>query len=57
MGMKISKCYSTYKLQPKVFKLIMNFPPNGPDKTTFGIWSFELSIFNIFFLQIANSPL
>ncbi len=25
MGVKISKCYSSYKLQPKVFKLFLNF--------------------------------
>ncbi len=36
MGAKISKRYS-YKSQPKVFKLFLNFLPNGPHKTTFEI--------------------
>ncbi len=36
MGAKISKRYSSYKSQPKVFKRILNFLPNGPHKTTFG---------------------
>ncbi len=38
MGAKISKRYSSYKLQPKVFKLFLNCLPNGPHKTTFGIF-------------------
>ncbi len=38
MGAKISKRYSSsYKSQPKVFKLFLKFLPNGPHKTTFGI--------------------
>ncbi len=37
MGAKISKRYF-YKSQPKVYKLVLNFPPNGPHKTTFGIF-------------------
>ena len=37
MGAKISKRYS-YKLQLKVFKLLLNFFPNGPHKTTLGIF-------------------
>ncbi len=37
MGVKCSKRYS-YKLQLKVLKLDLNFPPNGPHKTTFGIF-------------------
>ncbi len=37
MAAKISKCYS-YKSQPKVFKLFLNFLPNGPHKTMFGIF-------------------
>ncbi len=32
MGAKISKRYSSYKSQPKVFKLFLNFLPNGPTK-------------------------
>ncbi len=37
MGAKISKRYS-YNSQPKVFKLFLNFLPNGSHKTTFGIF-------------------
>ncbi len=38
MGAKISKRYSSYKSQPKVFKLFLNFLPNGPHKSMFGIF-------------------
>ncbi len=38
MGAKNSKRYSSYKSQSKVFKLFLNFLPNGPHKTTFGIF-------------------
>ncbi len=38
MGVKISKYYYAYKSQPKAFKLVRNFLPNGPHKTTFGIF-------------------
>ncbi len=38
MGAKISKRYSSYKSQPKVFKLFLNILPNGPHKTKFGIF-------------------
>ncbi len=39
MGAKISKRYSSsYKLQPKVLKLVLNVPPNCSHKTTFGIF-------------------
>ena len=38
MGGKIGKRYSSYKSHPKAFKLFMNFLPNGPHKTTFGIF-------------------
>ena len=37
MGAKISKRCS-YKSQPKVLKLLLNFFSNGPHKTTFGIF-------------------
>ncbi len=30
MAMKISKRYSSYKSQPNVFKLVLNFPRNDP---------------------------
>ena len=45
MGANISKCYSSYKSQPKVLKVILNFPPNGPHEILFGI--FEM--FKFFF--------
>ncbi len=38
MGVKISKYYSSYKLKRNVFKLDLNFLPNGPHKTTLGIF-------------------
>ncbi len=54
MGAKISKRYSSYKLQPKAFipkkSPFLNFLPNGPHKTTVG--SFEIlkiEILMIFF--------
>ncbi len=34
MEVKMSKHYSSYKSQPKVFKLFLNFLPNGPNKST-----------------------
>ncbi len=30
MGVKISKRQSSYKTQPRIFKLVLNIPPNGP---------------------------
>ncbi len=36
----MSKRYSSYKSQPKVFKHFFNFLPKGPHKTMFG--SFEI---------------
>ncbi len=38
MGAKISKRYFFYKSQPKVFNLFLNFLPNGPHNTMFGIF-------------------
>ncbi len=35
---KISKRYSSYKLQLNDFKLFLTFVPNGPHKTTFGMF-------------------
>ncbi len=50
MGAKISKRYSNYKSQPKAFKLFLNFLPNGPYKTTFGIFEIlKIEILTIFF--------
>ena len=48
MEVNISKHYSSYKSQPKVFKLVLNFPPSGPHKTVFVI--FEILSFR--FLRI-----
>ncbi len=54
MGAKISKRYS-YISQPKVFKLLLNFLPNGPHKTTFGIFEIlEIEILMIFFFIFVN---
>ena len=45
MGAKISKCYSSYKLQPNVLKLLLHFF-NGPQKTTFGnFWNWNVNEF------------
>ncbi len=55
--------YYSYKSQPKVFKLVLNFPPNGPHKTVlriFEILSFRFlsnNVSNNFFSKISNSPL
>ncbi len=59
MGAKISKCYSSYKSQSNVLKLLLNIPPNGPHKSTvFEFWNVDLLIFNDLFVEnIANSPL
>ncbi len=38
MGAIISKRYSSYKSQPKVFKPFLDFLPNGPHKTMFGVF-------------------
>ncbi len=49
MGGKISKRYS-YKSQPKAFKLFLNFLPNDPHRTTFGIFEIlKIEILTIFF--------
>ena len=53
MEVKLSKRYSSYKSQPKGFKLVLNFLPNGPHKITLGIFE----IFNDCFSKISNSPL
>ena len=50
MGLKNSKSYSN-KSPPKVFKLVLNFPPNGPHKRFFFFFFF------FFFLKFSNSPL
>ncbi len=49
MGAKISKRYSSYKSLPKVYKLVLNFLPNDPHKTTFGIFEIlKIGILTIF---------
>ncbi len=40
MGVKISKRYSSSKSQPNVFKLFLNFLPNGPHKLRLGFLKF-----------------
>ncbi len=54
MGAKISKSYVSYKSQPKVFKLFLNFLRTGRHKTTFGI--FEILNIGIFvnFIRFVN---
>ncbi len=37
MGVAFSERYSSYKSEPKVFKLVLNFPPNCSHKTMFVI--------------------
>ena len=54
MGAKISKHYS-YKSQLKIFKLVLNFFPNGPHKTTFGIFKIlKIDILTIFLSQLGR---
>ena len=51
MGANVSKGYSSYKLQPKVCKLLLDFIPNGPHKITFEIIeSLKIESLTIFFL-------
>ncbi len=40
--MNISKCYSSYKFQSIVLKLLLNFSAKGPHKTVFGITCIEI---------------
>ncbi len=49
MGAKISKRYSSYKSQPKVFKLFLNYLPTGSHKTTFLNFFFFFEILTTFF--------
>ncbi len=50
MGVKISKCYSSYKAQPNVLKGVLNFPSNVPYKTILGIFD----ILNFPFLALPD---
>ncbi len=56
MSAKISKRYSCYKSQQKVFKLVLNFLPNSPHKNTFGIfeicWKLKFSQILIVFVNM-----
>ncbi len=54
MGVKISKRNFSYKSQPNVFNLVLNFPPNGPHKTTFGMFEILSFRFLIFFFENFN---
>ncbi len=57
MGAKISKRYSSYKSQPKAFKLFLNFLLNGPHKTAFGIFKIlKIEILMIFFVFLDMGP-
>ena len=55
IGVKISKNYSSYKSQLRVFKLLLKFLTNGPHKITFGDfwnfknWNFEVEKLKFFF--------
>ncbi len=53
MGPNGSENFKTLLLQipAKVFKPVLNFPPNGPHKNTFGTVGFEFMSFNDFFLH------
>ncbi len=54
MGAKISKRYSSYNSQPKVFKLLLIFLPNVL-KTTLGIFKIlKIEILMIFFFVFVN---
>ncbi len=55
MGAKVLKRYSSCKSQPKVFKVFLNFLPNGPHKTKFGsfdILKIEILMYFVIFSNI-----
>ena len=52
---KVSKRYSFYKSQPRLFKLLLNFLPNGPHKTAFGIF-WKLKFWRILFIFVNMAP-
>ncbi len=55
MGANVSKGYSSYKLQPKVCKLLLDFIPNGPHKITFEIIeSLKIESLTIFFFVFVD---
>ncbi len=52
MGAKISKRYSPTNRSQMFSNLnILNYPPNGPHKTTLGTFEILLLIFNDFFFR------
>ena len=52
---KFQKHYSSYKSQPKVFKLFLSFLPNGPQKSTIlNFLNFEFMTF--FFVFVNMGP-
>ena len=56
MRAQISKRYS-YKSQPNAFKPFLNFLPNGPHKTAFGIFEIlKIEILMIFFVFLNMGP-
>ena len=56
-GVNISKRYCSYKSQAKIFKVVLNFLPNGLTKLGWEFLNFDFPIFNDFFSKISNSPL
>ncbi len=53
----MSKRYSSYKSQPKVFKLFLNFLPKGPHKTMFGIFEIlKIEILTFVFVFLNMRP-
>ncbi len=55
MTAKISKCHSSYKLQPKAFKFFLNFLPTGPHKRNLGIFEIlKIEILMICFFVFVN---
>ncbi len=57
-GSENFKMLLSYQSQPKVLKLVLNFPPNDPPKTMFEILKiFECPIYKDFFSKISNSQL
>ncbi len=51
MGVKISKRYNSYKLQPKVFKLLLILLPKIDTELSWGFLKFLVSDFERFFFQ------
>ena len=57
MGSKLSKRHSSYKSEPKAFKIFLNFLPNSPHKTVFGIFEIlKIEILTNLFIFINMGP-